>query len=365
MRQNLVELFVMRLSKILVTALTVVPVALLADVGEPASSTAALSLAPVVKQEVPSIQVLDGTVDAVNQTTVSAQTSGQVTEILYDVDDFVDEGAVIVRLRAKEQQASLAETQANLAEAQARVNQAQQNYDRIKDIFERKLVAKSQLDNASAELKAARARLSAVKAGLEKASEQVEYTQVRAPYSGIVTQRHVELGEFVNVGSPLMTGLSLEKLRIDVDVPQHLINQVRKFKEAMLILDGPEQQAVPVESLTFFPYADPQARTFKVRVNLGGKAKDLFPGMFVKVGFVVGEETRLVVPESAVVHRGEVTAVYVVDSEQRPRLRQVRLGETHQQQWVVLAGLDEGEQVALDPIQAGIALKRDLGQRHE
>ncbi|HID82841.1 MAG TPA: efflux RND transporter periplasmic adaptor subunit [Chromatiales bacterium] len=320
---------------------------------------------PVVKQDVPKIQVLDGTVEAVNQTTVSAQTSGQVVEILYDVDDFVEEGAIIARLQAKEQTAGLKESRANLAEAQARVKQMQQNYDRIKGIYDRKLVARSKLDAASAELNAAKARLSAARAAMTKAEKQVDYTQVRAPYSGIVTERHVELGEYVNVGKPLVTGLSLDQLRVSVNVPQRLINNVRKFKTAFL-LSFDNDPVGKVKGLTFFPYAEPQTRTFKVRVNLEDKTPDLFPGMFVKVGFVTGKMSRLVVPVSAIAYRGEVTAVYVVDSENKPHLRQVRLGsKANHDMVIVLAGLQEGETVALDPVAAGIYLKQLTEKAHD
>ncbi len=344
----------------LLNVLLIVPATLVA-----AGEALPFETAPVVRQDVPKVQVLDGTIEAVNQTTVSAQTSGRVTEIFYDVDDYVEEGAVILRLQASEQTAGLKQARANLAEAQARVKQAQQEYDRIKGIYERKLVAKSKLDNAYAELKAAKARLSAAQAAMTKAKQQVGYTQVRAPYSGIVTKRHVELGEFVTPGKPLMTGISLDQLRVSTDVPQRLINQVRKFKKAFLQADD-GHVAGKVKDLTFFPYADPKARTFKVRVNLEEKTPNLFPGMFVKVGFVVGEYSRLVVPAAAIAYRGEVTAVYVIDAENRPHFRQVRVGrDAGDDMKIILAGLEEGEAVALDPVAAGIYLKQLAENTHD
>ena len=325
-------------------------------------------VAPAVIEKVDYERVLNGAVDAVNETTVSAETSGTITDIYYDVDDYVNKGDVILRIKATKQQAGLKAANAAVAEARARLSEARQEYKRVKDIYERKLVSKSQFDRATASLKAAEARLQAALAARAKAREQTENTVVRAPYSGIVKVRHVHLGEFVNVGQPLMTGVSLEKLRVNVDVPQSLINKIRKYKQARVLLDG-DHKGIPVKDLTFFPYADQVTNTFKVRANLAEGVEGLFPGMFVKVAFVTGEKKQLVVPEQAVVYRGEVTGVYVVDDNGRVSLRQIRVGKTTRDgKVVVLAGLSEGEKVALDPVAAAVWLKRSIGReanRHD
>ncbi|MGF1644756.1 MAG: efflux RND transporter periplasmic adaptor subunit [Thiotrichales bacterium] len=321
--------------------------------------------ATVVREVVAQERILDGTVEAVNQTTVSAQTSGQVMEISYDVDDFVKKDAVIVKLKAAKQQAGASEARAALAEAEARLKQAEQEFARISEIYEKKLVAKSQLDAATAELNSAKARVQSARASIAKAEEQLDHTLVRAPYSGIVTERHIELGEFVNVGQKLMTGVSLEKLRIEVAVPQNLIGPIRELRKARALTSGGE---VPVENLTFFPYADQGTNTFKVRVNLAKDGEGLFPGMFAKVAFTTGEQSQLVVPNRAIAYRSEVTGIYVLNGEGQVRFRQIRLGhKTADDKMVILAGLQEGESIALDPIAAGIYLKRQAagtGEAH-
>ena len=96
-----------------------------------------------------------------------------------------------------------------------------------------------------------------------------------------------------------------------------------------------------------------------MRVNLPDGAATLFPGMYVKVGFVVGDTRRLLVPVSAVVRRSELSAVYVVEGE-HVSLRQVRLGRRYGEFMEVLTGLNEGEAVAIDPVLAGIRLKEQV-----
>ncbi len=320
----------------------------------------------VKSETVPHERVLDGTVEVVNKTTVSAQTSGEVTEVRYDVGDFVKQGSVIVRIRPIKQKATLDQARAQVAEAQARLRQAEKEYRRIRDIYARKLVAKAKLDAAEAELKAARARLAAARAALKRAEEQVRQTEVRAPYSGIVTEKHVDVGEFVNVGQPLMTGISLDKLRVSVEVPQSAINRLRRHKQARVLTDALcEEGRAEAGGITFFPYADPVTNTFRVRVDLAQACRGLLPGMFVKVAFLLGEQRELLVPTAAVAYRGEVTGVYVIDDQDRPHFRQIRLGRRHGEAMIVLAGLAEGERIALDPIAAGIYLKRHVEAAEE
>ena len=309
--------------------------------------------APASYQLAPRERIWDGTIEAVNQATVSSQTSGRVAEILYDVDDFVEAGAVIMRFTDTEQRAAVASARAAAEEAEARFAEAESEHRRISAMFENGTVARARYDQAQANFNAARARLESARSGVASAGEQLEYTVVRAPYAGIVSRRHVEVGEMVRPGEPLMSGLSLESLRVSIDVPQSMIEPIRRIGKARVYVDD---QQIEGERLTFFPIADPAANTFRVRVDLPEGAVTLYPGMFVKVGFVIGETERLLIPESAIVHRSELTAVYVVGDE-RVTLRQIRTGREYGDQVEVLAGLADGERVALDPLRAGLYAK--------
>lgn len=295
-------------------------------------------------------RVLDGKVEAVSEATITAQTSGQVVEIAYDVGDAVPQGAVVIRLRGKEQRA-------RVDEALARFTKAEADFERIQDIFEQKLVSKAEFDRAKAEYQAA-------KAALEQAQEQAGYTAVRAPYPGVVTQRHIEVGDVAQVGQPLVSGVSLDRLRVAVDVPERLIDDVRREGRPRLILDESTGAGLELRGMTVYPYADPNSSTVRVRLPLPtGIERDgrpLLPGMLVKVGFAVGTRERLAIPQTAVVYRSELTGVYVVDDDGQAALRQVRLGRADldgEGLVEVLAGLEPGERVALDPIRAGVYIK--------
>jgi RND family efflux transporter MFP subunit len=305
----------------------------------------------------PSERVLDGTVEAVNQATVSAQTAGRVEAIYFDVNDLVPAGAVLVRIRSTEQVAGLAQAQAALKEATAREAEAQTRFERIQDMYQRRVVARATLDEASAARDAAAARLLAARAGLDAAREGVAYTEIRAPYGGVVTHRHVRVGEAVAPGMPLMSGASLDALRVVIEVPQSLVEPVRHVRKAAVYLDG---RRIEATGLTLFPAADPQTGTFRARLDLPAGVTGLAPGMFVKVGLVTGEARRLLVPAGAIVERSELRAVYVVGDDGRIALRQVRLGQVRGDQVEVLAGLADGERIALDPSAAGLRARRPV-----
>lgn len=300
--------------------------------------------------------LLDGVVEAVNRSTVSSETSGRIMEINFDIGDRVKAGSVLVRVTKAEQQSQFAAAEAQQVEAEARLKEAENEYERIKGVFEKKLVAKSALDKATADLKAAKQRLQGAKAKAKQAKEQLRYTLIKAPYTGVVVERHVELGELVAPGKPVMTGLSLKNLRVAAQVPQSLISQIHATLYVDLIFPQLQGQTVLSEHLQMSPQADAMSHTFLVRAYLPENTPNVYPGMFSKLVIDAGEKKVLLVPEQAIVHRSELTAAYVV-KDNKVQLRQLRIGHRQGKYVEVLAGLDAGEQVALDPIQAGIYLK--------
>ena len=319
------------------------------------AAPAALATIKVGEQSAPAERMLDGTVEAVHQATVSAQTAGRVTEINVDVNDYVPAGTVVMRLRSTEQVAGLSQAQAAFKEALARDSEAQSRYERIHDMYDRKVVAKATFDEATAARDAAAARLVAARAGLDAAREGVSYTEIRAPYAGVVTRKLVQVGETVAPGTPLISGASLDALRVIVEIPQSIVEQVRAHNRATVYVDG---RRIESTAITLYPSAEPLTNSFRARIELPKDLKGLAPGMFVKVGFVTGEAQRLLVPRAAVVERSEMRAVYVVAPDGRVSLRQVRLGHAQGDSIEILAGVDAGELVALEPMAAGIKVRQ-------
>ncbi len=324
-----------------------------------------LPTAEAVVVEVPRVYHLDGVVEAVNASTVAAQTGGQVKEVLFDVDDVVEAGSVIVVIDDSQQQAALAAARANLKQAQAQLADAEKEFQRTLKVYRKKVVPKATMDKARAARDQARAAVDAARAAVRQAEQQLAYTRVKAPYTGIVTKRLIEVGEVAAPGKPLMSGISLENLRLIVDVPQSLIEAVRRERAGAVRIG---ERWIEAEKVTIFPVADPVTGSFRVRMQLPQGVQGVYPGMYLKAAVNVGLRRVLVVPAQAVVFRSEVIGVYVVNADGRVGLRHVRVGKPLVDgRYVVLSGLSAGERVALDP-QAAVRVlieQRQERARHD
>jgi len=287
---------------------------------------------------------LDALIEAVHQATVSSQVAGRIIDIAVDVDDYVEKGGIILQFRDRDMRASF-------NSANAKLKAAQLSHNRIKDIYGKKLVSKSTLDQSEASLKSA-------VAAFDRAQESLENTIVRAPYSGIVVKRLVEVGESVRIGTKLMTGLSLEKLRATTQIPQEIIHAVRRRKKAWIYVGENKDQRIPVLSMSISPYADPVSHTFLVQLYLPVGEHKIYPGMYTKVSFSIDEKESLVISKRAIAYRSEVTAVYVRNKNGSLSFRQIRLGQDVGTEKIeVSAGLSEGEEIIQDPVQAAVQIK--------
>lgn len=310
-------------------------------------------------EEVVSQREFDGRVEAIDKATITAEVSDRIIEINYDVDDYVPKGAVILRFRDTRQRAQLEQAEAGLREAEVAAKDAEKEFVRIRDIYAKKLVAKAALDKASAALNASKARKERAQARVREASDQLERTVLLAPYSGIVTARHVEVGETPGVGQKIITGLSLDRLRVVTQVPQQFVSVLRgDCCPARILLPENDKRFVKINTLTVSPIASLDSHSFQVRADLEKGQHGLYPGMFVKLVLDTGQSRRLLVPGRAIVQRSEVTGVYVLNQQDEIHFRHIRTGRVHSDNRVeVHAGLEESEHVALDPLAAGISLK--------
>jgi RND family efflux transporter MFP subunit len=308
----------------------------------------------------------DGTVEAVREATLSAQTSGRVAAVSADVNDRVEAGQVLLRLTVVEQQAGVDVARAQLRAAEASAIEAERQFQRFSALARDNYVSRAQLDQVRAARDAAFAARDAARAQVSSAGQNADYTTVRAPYAGVVAARLVEPGETVHPGQPLMTVHAPDALRIEVRVPQSAAEAIRAQPRARVRFD--DGSTVDAREVVVYPAADPASHSVSVRVLLPTLDVPPMPGAVAKVEFPVSDGDRtLRVPSSAVVRRGELAAVYVL-KEGRLLLRQLRLGAADAEQIEVLAGLRAGEIVVRDPdaaLQALAAQRATAGAAHD
>lgn len=308
-----------------------------------------MSTLTVQRESYPNWFALDAQIEAVNQATTSAQTSGRVQSIEVDVNDYVKAGDLIIQLRNNQQKAAVQQAQAGLNQAQALATDAQAKLKRATPLYKQGSISKGEYDSIKANNASAAAQVKASQALLAQAQEQLSYTQIRAPYAGIVKSRLVEVGESVSPGTPLMTGLSLDELRAVAHLPQRFISRINQDSELKVTY---EDHNLEVTKVTVFPFADPSSHSFKVRADITAKQAGLFPGMWVKLMLPIGDTQALRIPKSAVTRQGQVSFVYVKQGNGFA-LTQVRTGQSNvtdngTRLIDVLAGLKDGDVIAQD-----------------
>jgi RND family efflux transporter MFP subunit len=303
----------------------------------------------------------EATVEAVKQSTLAAQVSGRVSAVNFDAGDYVKAGAVIIRLSAQELSSAVAGSQAQVAQASATLANARANYERQKQLFQQKFISQAALDRATAEYRAAEASARAARAGVGQTAAVSSYTVITAPFSGVVAARHVEVGETVTPGTPLMTGFDPKDMRVIANIPQYKLADVKASPRVGVEIPSLDKW-IDATGVTVLPSADATTHTVKVRIDLPANLEGVIPGMFARAHFSVGSSRKLTIPSSAVLRRSEITAVYVVNKD-KVSLRQVRLGTPNGRGQVeVLAGLNPGDTIALEPVKAGIYAKSTANQ---
>ena len=319
------------------------------------------AVAPVKYEMADTGYSTEATVEAVKQSTLAAQVSGRVAAVNFDAGDYVKAGTVIVRLSAQELSSAVAGSQAQVAQAAATLANARANYERQQQLFQQKFISQAALDRATAEFRVAEAAARAARAGVGQSAALSSYTVITAPYSGVVAARHVEVGETVAPGTPLMTGFDPKDMRVIANIPLYKLAEVKASPRVAVEIPS-RNKWIDATGVTVLPSADAATHTVKVRIDLPANLEGVIPGMFARAHFSVGSARKLIIPSSAVVRRSEITAVYVVNKD-KVSLRQIRLGTPNGRgQLEVLAGLNPGDVIALDPVKAGIYAKSPANQ---
>ena len=276
--------------------------------------------------------------------TVSTQITGTLTQVLIEEGDHVEKGQVLARLEDSALRAGLGAARANLASAQAQIataqaqlTQAQADAHRQEELVASGMVSKQAAEQARtavatsvAQLDARRREADAVNAQLAQAQVNFDYTVVRAPFAGVVTEKAAQVGEIV---SPLSAGggftrtgvgtiVDMDSLEIEVDVSEAYIGQVQANMPAEAVLDAYPDWKIPAHVIAIVPAADRGKGTVKVRVALEQKDARLVPDIGVRVSFLAKKDGATpaqaqaargaLVPASAVVQRDGHAAVFVV-----------------------------------------------------
>jgi multidrug efflux pump subunit AcrA (membrane-fusion protein) len=338
------------------------------------SAPVSVALHVVERASAEAIYEASGTLRAKQTALVTSKVPGHVREVRVAAGDRVKSGETLVVLEGQDLEARLRAAKAALQEAEdaegeaaagleaarARAAVAGSTFGRYQELEAKRAVTAQEMDevrsrflSAQADLSMAEARLSRARSTIERARSEIaaaeafwSYTRVQAPFEGRVIERQVDVGNLAAPGMPLLVLEQAGALRAEVFVDESQAGRIHVGDEAAIVVGG---ERLPGRVSEVFPAVDPASRAFLVKVDLpeGVESGRLAPGSFVRVELLVGETERMLVPDSAVMRRGQLELVYVVEDE-RVRLRLVTLGRAREGHVEVLSGLDPGDAVVRD-----------------
>ena len=226
---------------------------------------------------------------------------------------------------------------------------------RYQMLYDKKSVSPQEFDEVKARLAAAKARRDAAhagrtqaEAGVSQASTAMGFTKIRAPFDGLVTAKLADAGAIATPGVPLLIVEDPGHFRLEATVDESKMGAVRLGEAVPVVIDALGDQAIAGKVVQIVPSADPSSRTFTVKIDLPVNPQ-IRSGLFGRARFPRGERQSILVPQTAVLHRGQLDAVYVVGKDQIASLRYVTLGTPSAQQVEVLSGLEAGDQVVAQP----------------
>ena len=311
---------------------------------------------------VPDVVEAVGTIRAAETSQLAAQMMGNIVEIRVREGDHVGRGQVMAVIDDAQPRAALDRAvaadlgaQQEISASESDFTLAETTFKRYQTLYDRKSVSPQEFDEIKARYQAAQARREMARAGqaqakaaLQQARTALSYAHIVAPFDGLVTEKKADVGTLASPGMPIFTVEDLRRYRLEATVNETDLRYVRQGQQVSVSIDALGNRELKGKVLEIVPAADPASRSFLVRVELPSDPA-LRSGLFGRAQFTRGERTALLIPRSAIVERGQLQGIYVLDQNRIAGLRYITLGKTSARQVEVLAGLQAGEMLIGEP----------------
>ena len=292
---------------------------------------------------------VSGTLSAQNSAEISTRMMANVEQIYVKTGDQVKAGQLLVRLNADDLQAKKKQVQAQISTAQLATENARRDYQRYQNLHAQQSVSDKELENMQLNLSAMESRLQMARQSLKEVEAMLAHTYIKAPFAGKITQKNIDKGSMTQPGMPLLILEQQHEMEVTATIPESYISNVAKgdrveveVKSIKRKLQGTVSELSPSATLNGGQYA--------MKLQLEEKQDpQLLSGMYVAIripnkSHVEGSK-KLLIDQKALVHREQLTGVYVINADHRAVLRWLRLGKTYGDQVEVLSGLNAQERV--------------------
>lgn len=292
-----------------------------------------------------SFLTFSGKIEAVENATLSTRNMGYVTRVNAKVGDKVKKGQLLIEINNADLQAKRAQVNAGITEATAAFKNAEKDYERYSSLFEDNSATQKEMDDITARYQMAKARLEAERQQKNEINAQFAYSNIVAPFSGVVTSKNVEVGDMANPGMPLLNLEVPGKFEVRASVPESEIASVKQGTEVNVQVksSGEILKGMVSEISTSARNSGGQ---YVVNVALDETDASIYSGMYASVQFpttAVDEREVVLIPSSALVTRGDLHGIYTPSQQNTAILRWVRLGRTVGDEVEILSGLNAGE----------------------
>lgn len=287
-----------------------------------------------------------GKVQATNSAELSTRMMGYVTKTYVKVGDKVRKGQLLISINNTDLQAKKAQVEANIIKAEAGFKNAEKNYIRFKNLFAESSVSQKEMDDMTANYNMAKASLDAVKQMKKEVNAQFVYANIRAPFSGIVTNKFIKKGDMANPGMPLISVEGKGGFEVVAMVPESEISKIKKGISTDVIIKSLNKtiQGKVVEVSTSAKNTGGQ---YLVKIDLNKTNVNILSGMFTTVQFPVEKTEKssniVLIPTSSLVQKGDLKGLYTVSKNNTALLRWLRLGRSFGDKIEVLSGLSSDE----------------------
>jgi RND family efflux transporter MFP subunit len=321
-----------------------------------------LSLITAQEANTPDVLEVSGTVRAAQTSVLSSQMMGTVVSIHVREGDRVRQGQVLAVIDDSQPRAAMERAEAashaaqqSLAGAESDLALADATLKRYQALYERKSVSPQEFDEIKARYQAAEARRDMARADVEQANSALaqartafDYSRLRAPFEGVVTEKKVDTGALASPGMALFTVEDVRRFHLEATVNETDLAHVRMGQPVPVQMDALGDANFQGRVAQIVPAADPASRSFLVKIDLPVDSR-LRSGLFGRAQFSRGEHRSLLIPRTAIIQRGQLQGVFVLDQKSVAGLRYVTLGRTAGANVEVLAGLQNGEQLVANP----------------
>lgn len=288
-----------------------------------------------------------GNVAAWQEVVIGSELTGQrLTDVLVNVGDVVQQGQVLAIINTDQLQSQRTQVQANMAEAKAVLAEASQNAERAKGLQDSGALSSQEVSQYLTSKQTAQARLDAAQAQLKSIEIQLQQSQIVAPDAGVISARQATVGSMPQMGQELFRIIRQQRLEWRAEVTASELSQIKAGMQALINPADPRDPVLTGTVRMIAPSVDTTSRNALVYVDLPIH-RSLRAGMFVKGQLILGEQTAMTLPQSAVLLRDGFAYVFVVQANQQLQQRKVELGRRQGERIEVL-GLTPDTQVVAD-----------------